>query len=512
MSSSSYTQAIQNIKRGIERECLRVDTNGKIAQTDHPKALGASLTHPYITTDYSEALLELITPPSNNLDTTYEQLKDIHHFVINNIDDELLWPMSMPCFISDEDAIRIAEYGSSNIAVMKNTYRKGLKNRYGSMMQAIAGIHYNFSLPTEFWQLMHQHKNSNLSLCEFQSNEYMHMVRNIKRYVWIVTYLFGASPAMCRSFLQGKGTEFGFEHFGKGSAYLPNATSLRMSDLGYTNSAQSALNIEYGSLTQYIEKLRKAIQTKSQEYQKIGVKVDGQYKQLNDNILQIENELYAPVRPKQVAESGEKPTDALEKRGVLYVELRALDVNPFSPYGISKEQMRVLDVFLLYCLLTEQTELTQQQQQEAEQNQDKVVLNGRVAELLLNRDGQTISREKWMTEIFSEFKLIATWLDSHYGGEHYQQAINNAAQTIEHPLETLSGKLLDQMLTEQQDNGYLGMDLARSYQQKIRSHQPKHFDTEFLTAQAKESINKQQDIELSDKVSFDQFLQEYFGH
>jgi glutamate--cysteine ligase len=511
MRSSSFTQAVRNIRRGIERECLRVDQSGKIAQTDHPKALGASLTHPYITTDYSEALLELITPPSNDIDQTFAQLQDIHRFVVNHIDDELLWPMSMPCFIANEDDIRIAQYGSSNVAQMKQTYRKGLKNRYGSMMQAIAGIHYNFSLPEEFWKLLHEQRNSGLSLGEFQSESYMHLVRNVKRFVWVVTYLFGASPAMCKSFLQGRETEFGFEEFGKGSAFLPNATSLRMSDLGYTNSAQSALNIQYGSLTQYIERLRNAIRTESTEYQAIGVKVDGEYKQLNHNILQIENELYAPVRPKQVAKSGEKPTDALENRGVLYVELRALDVNPFSPYGITKEQMRVLDLFLLYCLFNEETELTHEQQEEAETNQDKVVLNGRVHDLTLTHNGEEVCKTAWLKTIFADFVEIAKWLDEHYGGQEYQVALENAAIAVEDPSKTLSGQLLDKILNEQRDNGHIGMDLARQYAEHIRSTPSSQYDDAMLEQEAIESINKQAEIEQSDTVSFDQFLENYFG-
>lgn len=217
LSTSDFTGAIKDIQRGIERETLRVAPNGKISQKEHPKLLGAALTHPYITTDYSEALLELITPPSNDINKTYAQLQDIHHFVTKHIGDEVLWPMSMPCFIEHQDEIPLAYYGESNIGKMKRTYRKGLKNRYGSMMQAIAGIHYNFSLPTTFWQAYQKQQGLTGSLMDFQSEQYMRMVRNIKRYVWVVTYLFGASPAMCRSFLEGKGGALPFETFGKGS-------------------------------------------------------------------------------------------------------------------------------------------------------------------------------------------------------------------------------------------------------------------------------------------------------
>jgi len=517
LSSSNISNVVKNIRRGIEREALRVNRNGTLSQADHPKALGAALTNPYVTTDYSEALLELITPPSNDINQTFAQLKDVHKFVLDNIGDEVLWPMSMPCFIKDQNDIRIAQFGSSNVGKMKTTYRNGLKNRYGSMMQAISGIHYNFSLPPEFFALLKDIEGSDLTNEEFQSERYMRMVRNIKRYVWFVTYLYGASPAMCGSFLQGRETGFDFQKFGKGSIYLQNATSLRMSDLGYTNSAQSALNIQYGSLTQYITKLREAIRTESMEYKDIGVKVDGEYKQLNHNILQIENELYAPVRPKQVAESGEKPTDALENRGVMYIELRALDVNPLSPYGITLEQMRVLDVFLMYCMLSEDNELTAEQQEQAETNQDKVVIEGRNPDLTLNRNGKDVKIADWLSDIHQEMCIIADWLDTHYSdGEnkenHYALAIADIKAAMTDPTQTLSGRWLNQLLDEQIDNGQLGMTLAQQYATDITSRTPEQFDTNLMAQTAIDSLTKQQQIEQSDDKDFDTFLADYFSY
>ena len=510
-NTDDFTTAVTNIRRGIERESLRVNQDGRLAQTDHPKALGSALTNQYITTDYSEALLELITPPSNDIHETYGQLKDVHKFVLENINDELLWPMSMPCFISDEEDIRIAQYGTSNVGKMKTTYRVGLKNRYGSMMQAISGIHYNFSLPTEFFQLVRDLEGSNEALADYQSARYMRMVRNIKRYVWAVTYLFGASPAMCGSFLQGRETGFDFESFGKGSIFLPNATSLRMSDLGYTNSAQSALEIQYGSLTQYIEKLRRAIHTESAEYENIGVKVDGEYKQLNHNILQIENELYAPVRPKQVAESGEKPTDALENRGVMYIELRALDVNPFSPYGITLEQMRVLDLFLLYCLLAEDNELTSEQQHEAESNQDSIVLSGRDKDLVLSYNGESITREAWLANIVNDMDNIAKWLDKHYAITEYQAALETVKAAVSDPTKTLSGQWMETLMSKQVDNGFHGMTLAKQYAKDIKSAEAAYFTKEMLEQEAIQSLQKRQEIEDAESLNFDDFLQQYFA-
>lgn len=512
LTNSDTSKAVKNIRRGIEREALRINKEGRLSQLDHPEKLGSALAHPYITTDYSESLLELITPPSTDINQTYQQLQDVHRFVLDNIEGELLWPMSMPCFISDEDEIRIAQYGSSNVGKMKTTYRVGLKNRYGSMMQAISGIHYNFSLPSSFFQILKELEGSDEFLADYQSAKYMHMVRNIKRFVWVVTYLFGASPAMCGSFLQGRETGLNFDKFGKGTIFLPNATSLRMSDLGYTNSAQSALNIQYGSLTDYIQKLREAIQTESIEYQNIGVKVDGEYKQLNHNILQIENELYAPVRPKQVAESGEKPTDALENRGVMYVELRALDVNPFSPYGLTKQQMRVLDVFLIYCLLNPESELNSEQQQEAENNQEKVVLNGRAVDLTLNHNGESVTKADWLSAIFNDFEQIAVWLDGHYDdGSEYQTVVAEHKLAVQDSSKTLSGQLLNWLQSNEIDNGCWGIQLANDYAAHIQTQPYVEFTQEYLKQSVIESQRKQLDIEQSDAESFDAYLTNYFA-
>ena len=438
-------KTLADIGRGIEREALRVLPEGKLSDHGHYSDLGAALTHSQITTDYSETLLEFITPVSHSPEDAIAQLQDIQKFTFSHISGELLWPMSMPCFVDDADKVPLAQYGNSNIGKMKTVYRQGLKNRYGSMMQVIAGIHFNFSFSQEFWQIIQNlqpHANEQL-LNDFISDQYFSILRNYKRYCWLIPYLYGASPALCSSFLQGKTTPLPFEKSSSGALYLQYATSLRMSDLGYTNSEQSALNVEYGCLKEYIEKLRIAIRTESLDYKKLGVKENGEYKQLNHNILQIENELYAPVRPKQVAKSGEKPTDALENRGIMYVELRALDVNPFSPVGISKEQMRVIDVFMLFCLLTDQDELSQEQQAESEENQDRIVLNGRADYLELIKDGEAISRNEWLSTIFDEMKEISHWLDAHLGGSDYSDAISSIWTCKDDPSKTLDEPIAD---------------------------------------------------------------------
>jgi glutamate--cysteine ligase len=510
LQSASWSSSIVGIRRGIERETLRIKPDGRLSQADHPLVLGSALTHPLITTDFSESLLEFITPAQTNIDITVAQLTDIHRFALSQLQDEQLGAGSMPCFIEHQDEIRLAYYGTSNVGRMKTVYRQGLKNRYGSMMQAISGVHFNFSIPHEFWQHYQQMLGDQSELSDFVSAQYLGLIRNYKRYVWLIVYLFGASPAMCKSFLQGRTSKYAFEQLGKGTLYLPYATSLRMSDLGYTNSAQSALNVSYNNLPDYIKGLQQAISTPSAEYQGIGVKVGDNYQQLNTNILQIENEFYSTIRPKRTTQSGERPTCALAKRGVEYIEVRALDVNPFSAVGISAEQMRFLDLFLLFCLLQPSPEMSTEQQELADQNLRKVVTDGRRLNLEL-LDGTTPRlMQDWAEQLFADLMPLAHWLDSAYGGNNYHAVVKQFYLSLLDPAKTFSGQLLAQLKASQQDNSAFSLALAAKHQQSLLAMDYQFYAEAEFRLMAEESLKAQQQIEQQDSVSFDSYLQQYF--
>ncbi|HCR79020.1 MAG TPA: glutamate--cysteine ligase, partial [Alcanivorax sp.] len=256
---SEAAATLAHIRRGIEKESLRITDQGLLAHTPHPRELGSALTHPYITTDYSESLLEFITPPSTDLQQPIEFLENLHRYAYRHIDDELLWVNSMPCMIANDNDVPVAEYGSSNVGRMKHIYRIGLGHRYGRKMQTIAGIHYNFSFPDEFWRINRELEGSQAPLRDYISQRYFDLTRNFQRYSWLLVYLFGASPALCSSFLAGREHQLleRFDH----SLYRPNATSLRMSDLGYQNNAQSSLAISYNNLDDYVRTLTHAMKT-----------------------------------------------------------------------------------------------------------------------------------------------------------------------------------------------------------------------------------------------------------
>lgn len=511
LGNESHLASLSKIGRGIEREALRVLPQGRLSEQKHSEKLGSALTHPNITTDYSETLLEFITPVSYAPETAIAQLEDVQKFTLNQLDGEVLWPMSMPCFVDDDDKIPLAQYGKSNIGKMKTVYRQGLKNRYGSMMQVISGIHFNFSFPKSFWQSLQSIEKSTTPLDDYISEKYFALLRNYKRFCWLIPYLYGSSPAICGSFLQNKATTLPFKKTEKGYMYLEYATSLRMSDLGYTNSEQSSLQICYNNLAGYLDGVQNAINLPSKKFAEIGIKVDGKYQQLNSNVLQIENELYAPVRPKCVAKSNEKPSEALKNRGVEYIEVRALDVNPFSATGISVEQIRFLDIFLTFCLLEQSPELTCSEQGVCESNMDAVVVQGRDPELLLNDSGINKSVPQWGNEIFAKLTNIATLLDQANDSDSYQKALVAESEKINNASLTPSAQILAKVVNENKSLTQIALTNASAYKAQLLANEYQEFNQQYFDETVNESLAKQVKIEQADKIDFDSFISDYFA-
>jgi glutamate--cysteine ligase len=510
VSAPSFMQALCNIKHGIERETLRVNDNGTISSEPHPQALGAALTHTWITTDFSESLLEFITPPETDVVTSISQLNDIHKFTYESIGEQFLWPMSMPCFIDEHTDIPIARYGSSNIARMKEVYREGLHNRYGSMMQVISGVHFNFSLPDEFWQQWCDLHGETWNK-DTQSDYYFGIIRNFKRFAWIIPYLYGASPALCSSFIAHKDVKHKFDTVGKGTLYMPYATSLRMSDLGYTSSSQANLKICYNDLSTYVSSLRGAIGKKAPDYAHLSCDEQNGWQQLNDNVLQIENELYSPIRPKQVAKSLEMPTNALQDRGVSYLEVRSLDVNPYSNVGIDIEQFYFLDTFLVYCLLAPAEKFDEASRPLSQQNITDVVERGRDPALRLNNNGEPILLKDWGEQLIKELRKVAALLDEAKQTSVHIEAVNKQYEKFMDPTTTPSGKWLKTLLDNDMDNGELGMALAKKYKAQAQNIPYTHISKADFVAEALMSANAQKEIESPDDKDFTQFVSDYFG-
>ena len=496
--------------KGIEKESLRVAADGNLSSRPHPAELGSALTNSYITTDFSEALLEFVTPA---FETTWEALQlicNIHQFTYANLGDEMLWSASMPCRIPADGDIPLARYGRSNVGQMKTIYRRGLGNRYGRQMQTIAGVHFNYSVPVDFWPIYQEILDDETPADEFRSEQYLGLIRNFRRMGWLVLYLFGASPALCKSFVAGGESQL--ESLNDDTFFEPFGTSLRMSDLGYSNQNQSRINISINSLDEYVRDLDKAIKTPEPSYEEIGVKVDGKYQQLNANLLQIENEYYSPVRPKRVAMSGERPTTALRRGGIEYVEIRSLDINVFDPCGINQNTMRFMEAFLLYCLLQDSPKLSDAELQELARNQTGTAKRGRDPDFRLLRGGEPVCVAGWADEILDGVAAVATQLDRHDDKETYSQAVALQKQLVANPADTPSARIIAEMQDAGSGFFSFALAMARSHRDYFLSIAPLGDKVQqALSEEVTQSLQRQQDIEASDSISLDEYLRRYFS-
>ena len=496
-------------RKGLEKETLRVTPAGRIAHTPHPRALGSALTHPAITTDYSEALMELVTLPYTDPGDTLASLDELHAFVQRHLGDERLWAASMPCIVEGDDDVPVADYGRSNSGTMKRVYRLGLGYRYGRPMQTIAGVHYNYSAPDGLWPLLERPADDG-SEHDFVSALYLALVRNFRRAGWLTLYLFGASPAVCPSFVRGRSV--GLERLGKGTLIGPEATSLRMSDLGYKNSVQAQLSISANSLDEYIANLTAAISTPWPAYERIGVRVGGEYRQLNANLLQIENEYYSLVRPKRRARACERPTHALQRAGVQYVELRSLDVNPFEPRGVALDEMHLLETLALWCLLHDSPPIGAAEQRDIDHNQQEVARFGRRPGCELRRGGRSIVLADWAREICEELAALAELLDGDVPERPFTQVIAQARAAIEDATLTPSARVLEEMRTRGESFVELAQRYSTAHQHYYREHYaltPARLAA--LDEQARASLQAQAELEASDDLAFDEYLAAYFS-
>lgn len=511
LSAADNRHLLTGIKRGIEKESLRVSPDGKLALSPHPTGLGSALTHPRITTDYSEALVELITPPSSSTPEIISILEDVHNFTYRHIGDELLWVHSMPCVLGDDESIPVATYGQSNVGRMKTIYRLGLGHRYGRLMQTIAGIHYNWSMPDQFWGLLQSVDSRSLGHQDFKTQRYFDLIRNFRRRTWLLLYLFGAAPAVCPSFVTGRDHEL--EPFeGKNhSLHAPYGTSLRMGDLGYQSDAQSKLVICYNDLQSYMDTLREGLSIPYPPYDARGIRdADGHYQQLNTNLLQIENEFYSTIRPKRTTHTGEAPLKALGERGVEYVEVRCLDLNPFMPLGIDATQMYFLDIFLLYCLLDTSPDTDEEENGHIRNNQRATVYRGRDPALTLIRDGESISARAWGRDMFAAMAPIAELLDNAHGSDDYSATLDEMRQRLDRPELTPSARILAAMKRDDISYFQLALRHARETRDYFR-HRPLDPDTEaFYRRMSATSVADQQTIENNDSLSLDDFLADYY--
>ena len=491
--SGMSTQSLLGIRRGIEKESLRCDTAGALVRTPHPTELGSALTHPHITTDFSESQIELITGVHAGVQSCIDELRQVQKFTLQSMGDELLWVSSMPCKLPADDAIPLGQYGSSNVGQAKTVYRSGLGYRYGRRMQTISGIHYNWSMPG------------------LSSEAYFGLIRNFRRHAFLLLYLFGASPAVCESFVAGR--SHSLQVLSPGTMGLPYATSLRMGRLGYQSDAQSALAVSYNSLEGYAASLHQALTVPYAPYEAIGVQApDGHFRQLTTSLLQIENEFYGTIRPKRVIFQGERPLHALRERGVEYVEVRLMDLDPFEPVGINAQTLRFLDVFLLHCLSQPSPDDSPQEIAAMSRNQQCVAERGREPGLQLQRGDSTVALTDWGLDLVRQFAPLAGALDAAHDCTDYTEAVAHAEHALHHP-ETLPSARVLQAMAQDFGGSFAAFAKAHSVRTKaqelatpLQAHELAHFEQ-----LAEASRLQQRAIEAADTLPFAQYLAQYLS-
>ncbi len=494
--------------RGLEKESLRVDFGGHLSDRAHPVRFGSALTHPHLTTDYSEALLEFVTPAYPSNWETLQFLCDLHTFVLDGLEDEMLWCQSMPCLIPSESEIPIAEYGTSNRGKMKTVYRRGLGFRYGWEMQAISGLHFNYSLPVDFWEPFRDREESTQALGRFVADRYMALVRNYRRCAWLLIYLSGATPALCKSFPTERHSVL--EDFDSQTWFAPFGTSLRMSDIGYRNKSQAGLQISANSLDEYLAGLVAAVTTTNPEYEAIGVQVDSEYRQLNTNVLQIENEYYSSIRPKPRADSPDRPTVALRESGVEYVEVRTLDLNMMDPVGVNQNQLRFMEAMLIYCLLVESPTIAQPEQVEIDARDLLVAREGRLPGLSLPRAGREVALKEWAHELLEPIRQIATLLD--VDGEGYLDAVDAQIAAVADPELTPSAQILAQMRDDGSSFFELALETSRETRRYFASLELSRNKRAWLERLSVDSLAEQRRVEAQTERPFAEYLRDYFAH
>lgn len=486
---------LRGMRRGLEKESLRALPDGRLALTPHPQALGSALTHPHITTDYSESQLELITGVHARVDDCLAELTEIHQYtarVLASHGDESMWASSMPCSLPTDETIPLGRYGSSNVGRAKSVYRMGLGHRYGRRMQTISGVHYNWSLPG------------------LDNAAYFALIRNFRRHAFLLLTLFGASPAVCSSFVEGRQHEL-LPLGDKGSLYLPHGTTLRMGRLGYQSEAQATLKVSYNSLEGYAASLHDALTRPWPAYEALGIRnPGGDYNQLASTLLQIENEFYGTIRPKRVIFPGERPLHALRERGVEYIEVRLLDLDPFETVGVRADTLHFLDVFLLHCLLGDSPPDTPEEIAELAHNQHLTAARGREPGLQLVRQGRPVALVDWALELIDQLQPLARHLDALEGSAVHATAVQQARDAMLAPEKLPSARVL-QSLAHEHGNRFIafGRERSRAARQALLDRPWTEAQQARHEAMARRSFDDQRAIEVADTMPFEVYRQEY---
>lgn len=431
---------------GLEKESQRIEPDGTLALSPHPAAFGDKLTHPYITTDFAESQLELITPPLPGTKEVLERLSAIHDEVYAGLGRELLWPLSMPPVLPPEADIPIARYGPSPEGRAREAYREGLAARYGKKMQMICGLHVNFSYGRDLLARYGELRFPGLASEERRDALYFAAARNFLRYRWLLIYLFGASPTFDPSYGPVVDRELAVIEercpacSGAAAGYDRYATSLRVSRYGYANAFRTAGTVSFNSRAAYVDTFRRLLETE----------------------LATESEWYSPIRLKSFAAKGESQLAAMERCGVKYMEVRLIDLDPHERTGIGLGRLDFLHLFLLFCLFHDSPPITEAECRTMQENHHLVSLFGRKPGLkLLRPDGSETLLVDWAGEILDRLAEIAEWAED--GSGRYREAVERERMKTRDVSLVPSAVMMREMAERGESFAEYGLRLAKKH-------------------------------------------------
>ncbi|OQY41659.1 MAG: bifunctional glutamate--cysteine ligase/glutathione synthetase [Fusobacteriia bacterium 4572_74] len=416
---------------GIEKENVRVDSSGHLAMTKHPDIFGDKLKNPYITTDFSESQVEIITPSLDTIEETYNFLESLHDIVSLELKDEYLWPQSTPPSLPNEENIPVSTFEETSEGNRAQKYRDYLSLKYGKQKQLLSGIHYNFSFKDEFLNLLYKEsKSSDFKL--FKDKIYLKISRNFFKYRWLLIYLFGANPSIHGTY--SKKCVGLLDKVAPDSFSYPLGNSFRNGMCGYRN--KEVFDISYNSRKEYVEDIKKLISQKK---------------------LISEKEYYSPIRLK--AKDNTNLLKSIEEDGIEYLEVRLLDLNPMIKTGISIDQLYFVHLFLLFCLFTDQDKLTKQETWEGNKNHDLVAHYGRKRDLELFNKGEFKFLKDLGLDIISKMDKVAEELK--ISNLNYTNTLREAIESFHNTNLLISSKIESGIREE----GFINfnLNLAKKY-------------------------------------------------
>ena len=452
---------------GVEREGLRVDLKGKLSQKPHPTVFGYKMCNPYITTDFSESQLELITPVFSTTEETYKFLNALYEIVAMELEDEYLWPQSMPAIIPEDKDIPIAEFCGCEEGKVAREYREELFLKYGGKKQLISGIHYNFSFNENIIKKLYENSDKLKNYKAFKDDLYLKVTRNYLRYRWLLIYLLGCTGVVHESYQEDCVKQL--EEISKDSFSNEGALSYRNSECGYKNKIDLFQN--YNSVKDYVGSINKFI---------------------DEDLIDTPRELYAPIRLK--AKNPKSLLNSLMDDGINYLEYRSIDINPFEKGGIALNDLHFINIFNLFLLIEDENDY-ENWQQEALNNQNTIAINGK-NDVELIRDGKSISKVQWGIEILNKIKVINDELQL-----GYEEIIEDIRKRVEDYKETYTYKIIEKVKKEGYINAHLNLakkykDLSYNKRFKLEGYEDLELSTQILM---KESIKRGIKTELIDR-------------